>query len=58
MIKQALLGEFLHEAENTRKLLKAIPDSASPRLRWQQKGACRKLRCTGISQAKRGCLKA
>jgi len=28
MIKQALLGEFLHEAENTRKLLKAIPDSA------------------------------
>jgi uncharacterized damage-inducible protein DinB len=28
MIKQALLGEFMHEAENTRKLLKAIPDSA------------------------------
>jgi uncharacterized damage-inducible protein DinB len=28
MIKQALLGEFLHEGENTRKLLKAIPDSA------------------------------
>lgn len=28
MIKQALLSEFLHEAENTRKLLKAIPDSA------------------------------
>lgn len=28
MIKQALLGEFLHEAENTRKLLKAIPDTA------------------------------
>lgn len=28
MIKQALLGEFLHEAENTRKLLSAIPDSA------------------------------
>jgi uncharacterized damage-inducible protein DinB len=28
MIKQALLGEFEHEAENTRKLLKAIPDSA------------------------------
>ncbi|MCW3162320.1 DinB family protein [Chryseobacterium oryctis] len=28
MVKQALLGEFLHEAENTRKLLKAIPDSA------------------------------
>lgn len=28
MIKQALLGEFMHEAENTRKLLNAIPDSA------------------------------
>lgn len=28
MIKQALIGEFLHEAENTRKLLTAIPDSA------------------------------
>lgn len=28
MIKQALLSEFLHEAESTRKLLKAIPDSA------------------------------
>lgn len=28
MIKQALLGEFMHEAENTRKLLQAIPDSA------------------------------
>lgn len=28
MIKQTLLGEFLHEAENTRKLLKAIPDRA------------------------------
>jgi uncharacterized damage-inducible protein DinB len=28
MIKQALLGEFEHEAENTRKLLNAIPDSA------------------------------
>lgn len=28
MIKQALLGEFLQEAENTRKLLKAIPDNA------------------------------
>lgn len=28
MIKQALLGEFLHEAENTRKLLQMIPDSA------------------------------
>jgi len=28
MIKEALLGEFLHEAENTRKLLSMIPDSA------------------------------
>lgn len=28
MIKQALLGEFLQEAENTRKLLQAVPDSA------------------------------
>ena len=28
MIKQALLGEFQHEAENTRKLLSIIPDSA------------------------------
>jgi uncharacterized damage-inducible protein DinB len=28
MIKQALLGEFLHEAENTRRLLNSIPDSA------------------------------
>ncbi|MBP6431327.1 MAG: DinB family protein [Ferruginibacter sp.] len=28
MIKQGLLAEFLHEAENTRKLLNAIPDSA------------------------------
>ena len=28
MIKQALLGEFLYEAENTRTLLNAIPDSA------------------------------
>lgn len=27
-MKQILLGEFLHEAENTRKLLQAIPDSA------------------------------
>ncbi|KMQ58781.1 damage-inducible protein DinB [Chryseobacterium sp. BLS98] len=32
MIKQALLGEFLYEAESTRKLLKAIPDSA---LNWK-----------------------
>ena len=32
MIKQALLGEFLHEAENTGKLLQAIPDSA---LEWK-----------------------
>jgi uncharacterized damage-inducible protein DinB len=28
MIVQALTGEFLHEVENTRKLLNAIPDSA------------------------------
>jgi uncharacterized damage-inducible protein DinB len=28
MLVQSLSGEFLHEAENTRKLLKAIPDSA------------------------------
>ncbi len=28
MIKQALLGEFQQEAENTRKLLSIIPDSA------------------------------
>lgn len=28
MIKQTLLGEFLYEAENTRKLLQAIPDEA------------------------------
>jgi uncharacterized damage-inducible protein DinB len=28
MIKQALLGEFEHEAENTRKLLNAIPNAA------------------------------
>jgi len=28
MLVQSLLGEFLHEAEGTRKLLNAIPDSA------------------------------
>ena len=28
MIKQALLGEFMHEADNTRKLLAMIPDTA------------------------------
>lgn len=28
MIKQGLTNEFLHEAESTRKLLNAIPDSA------------------------------
>ena len=28
MMKKALLGEFQHEAENTRKLLSMIPDSA------------------------------
>ena len=27
-MKKGLINEFLHEAENTRKLLKAIPDSA------------------------------
>jgi len=27
-MKQALIGEFMHEAENTRKLLSMIPDSA------------------------------
>ncbi|MBL7731501.1 MAG: DinB family protein [Chitinophagaceae bacterium] len=32
MIVQSLLGEFKHEAENTRKLLNAIPDSA---LEWK-----------------------
>jgi uncharacterized damage-inducible protein DinB len=32
MIVQTLLGEFMHEAENTRKLLNAIPDSA---LEWK-----------------------
>ncbi len=28
MLVQSLLAEFIHEAENTRKLLNAIPDSA------------------------------
>lgn len=28
MLVQSILGEFIYEAENTRKLLKAIPDSA------------------------------
>jgi hypothetical protein len=28
MLVKSLLGEFLHEVENTRKLLQAIPDSA------------------------------
>ena len=32
MLKEILINEFLHEAENTRKLLKAIPDSA---LNWR-----------------------
>ena len=32
MIVQSLLGEFMFEAENTRKLLNAIPDSA---LEWK-----------------------
>lgn len=29
MMKQVLIGEFMHEAENTRKLLSLIPDSRS-----------------------------
>lgn len=36
MIAQALLGEFLHEAENTRKLLNAIPDSAIDYKPWEK----------------------
>lgn len=32
MLVQSLLGEFMHETENTRKLLNAIPDSA---LSWK-----------------------
>jgi uncharacterized damage-inducible protein DinB len=32
MLVKSLMGEFLHEAENTRKLLNAIPDSA---LEWR-----------------------
>lgn len=32
MLKEILISEFKHEAENTRKLLKAIPDSA---LQWK-----------------------
>src|ERR1700755_1106484 len=28
MIVKTLLGEFMHEADNTRKILQAIPDSA------------------------------
>jgi hypothetical protein len=28
MTVKSLLGEFFHEAENTRKLLKMIPDNA------------------------------
>jgi len=32
MLVQSLLGEFMFEVENTRKLLKAIPDSA---LEWK-----------------------
>lgn len=28
MIKQALLGEFLQEAESTRKLLQSVPETA------------------------------
>ena len=36
MIVETLLGEFLHEAENTRKLLKAIPDSALDYKPWEK----------------------
>ncbi|MBS1486733.1 MAG: DinB family protein [Bacteroidetes bacterium] len=32
MLKEGLINEFLHETENTRKLLKAIPDAA---LNWK-----------------------
>lgn len=32
MLVKSLIGEFLHEAENTRKLLNAIPDNA---LNWK-----------------------
>src|SRR5882757_5862235 len=32
MLVQSLMGEFLHEAQNTRNLLNAIPDSA---LEWK-----------------------
>lgn len=37
MLISSLLREFLHEAENTRKLLKAIPDSA---LNWKPSEQC------------------
>lgn len=37
MIVKSFLGEFLHEAENTRKLLNAIPDSA---LSWKPAEKC------------------
>lgn len=36
MIVQSLLSEFLHEAENTRKLLNAIPDSALNYKPWEK----------------------
>lgn len=35
MITEALMGEFLHEAENTRNLLNAIPDSALNYKPWE-----------------------
>lgn len=36
MLIETLLGEFLHEAENTRKLLNAIPDSALNYKPWEK----------------------
>ena len=36
MIIEPLLGEFLHEAENTRKLLHAVPDSALNYKPWEK----------------------
>jgi uncharacterized damage-inducible protein DinB len=36
MLVKSLLGEFLFEAENTRKLLKSIPDSALSFKPWEK----------------------
>lgn len=36
MLVKSLLGEFHHEVENTRKLLKAIPDSALDFKPWEK----------------------